>query len=237
MTETGIYYPEHITTSQLDTILERGWYRMGQGVFTCDYIIKEEIYYRVYWLRYQLKNLSLGSSQQQIIKRNRRFSVYNKPFELTEELEALYAAYKTGIDFDPSPSVRQWLFKDDLKNIFDTWLVEVRDSGRLIAAGVFDQGEESISGIMGFYHPEYKKYSLGKYLLLLKTIYAQDAGKKWYYPGYLVQGLPKFNYKLFLDEKATQVFLPELNRWLPWKPELTGVSDISSTESTPPAIS
>jgi len=97
--------------------------------------------------------------------------------------------------------------------VFDTGVIEVRDGTCLVAAGIFDNGQESISGIMNFYNHGYKRYSPGKFLMLQKILYARKQGKRWYYPGYIVYGYPKFDYKLFADEKAAEVYVAEANEW------------------------
>ena len=225
MTEPGIYYPENLTGEQLDSLLAQGWYRMGQGIFTTNYIFQENATYRVYWLRYNLLQAQLGKSHQKIKTANTKFTVAVKPLEITDELEILYALYKTSITFDAANSVEHWLYMERSGNIYNTRIIEVRDNGLLIAAGIFDMGENSIAGIMNFYNPAYKKYSLGKYLMLQKMEYAKSLGMQWYYPGYIVYGYPKFDYKLFADKKAAELFIPELNGWISYNPALLQAVD------------
>lgn len=140
---------------------------------------------------------------------------------ITEELEHLYALYKTAISFEPSPSVADWLYgEDDDKKIFDTHIIEIRDGDKLIAAGIYDKGNRSIAGIMNFYHPEYRKFSLGKYLVLLKAQYAMASRFKWYYPGYITHDYPAFDYKLFVGEPNIEALVPELNGWHPYNTDM-----------------
>jgi arginine-tRNA-protein transferase len=162
----------------------------------------------------------LNRRQQRLLKRNEQFSITKKPFKLTDELEELFTLYKTGIDFEPALSVQHWLYGDQLHNVFSTELLEIRDNNKLIAAGITDSGHESIAGIMNFYHPEYKKYSPGKYLMLLKMQYAKAKNIKWYYPGYIVYNHPGFDYKLFVDKNAIEVFIPEMENWNLYNSEL-----------------
>ena len=69
---------------------------------------------------------------------------------------------------------------------------------------------------MNFYHPDYKKFSLGKYLMLIKIQYALQAEKKLYYPGYIVHNYPRFDYKLFVDSNAAEIYIPERQGWFPY---------------------
>ncbi len=214
MIEPGIFYPSHLTGTELDVFLAMGWYRMGQGIFTTHGIFQEEQIFRVFWLRYNLQQLApYKKSTNKIIDNNLHFDVTIKSLAVTEEMEALYELYKAGILFEAANNIRQWLYEAASSNVFDTYMIEVRDGGTLIAVGIFDKGKKAIAGIMNFYNPLYKKYSLGKYLMLLKIKYAQDKKMKWYYPGYIVPGYPKFDYKLFVDKLSAEVFIPESNAW------------------------
>jgi arginine-tRNA-protein transferase len=214
LNENYVYYPEQLTGEELDTFLEQGWFRMGQSIFTTHFLALQEELFRVYWLRYNLPNLQNSKEATRIVNRNRIFETRIRPFELSGELEELYLQYKTHIDFETARSVHFWLFGDQQTNVFNTYLIEVKDNEQLIAAGIFDSGHESIAGILNFYHPDYRKYSLGKYLMLLKIEYAVRAGKKFYYPGYIVQNYPRFDYKLFADKNAAELYIPEQNSWI-----------------------
>jgi arginine-tRNA-protein transferase len=92
-------------------------------------------------------------------------------------------------------------------------MVEIRDCTRLIAVGYFDKGSNSIAGILNFYHPDYKKYSLGKYLILKKIDYALGHGIEFYYTGYMSTIYTKFDYKLYPDTNAIEVWLPVEKEW------------------------
>jgi leucyl-tRNA---protein transferase len=218
--ENYVYHPEQLTGEELDAFLARGWYRMGQSIFTTHFISLPDQAYRVYWFRYDLQKIKIGKPIKRLTKLCSQFHVTIRSFELSEELEQLYTLYKTHIDFEAAQSVRHWLFGDQLTNVFDSHLVEIRDNGVLIAAGVFDNGGDSIAGILNFYHPDYKKFSLGKYLMLVKIQYALQAGKKLYYPGYIVQRYPRFDYKLFVDTDAAEIFIPEKQGWFAYDPAL-----------------
>ncbi len=213
MTEYGIYYPAALTGRQLDVFLAKGWYRMGQGIFTTNYVIQEDHFFRVYWLRYRLKDLQMSRQAKTILKLNSRFTTAIRRLEIDTELEYLYRLYKSSLAFEPAESVQSWLFENQLQNIYDSWIVEIRDNGTLIGAGIFDKGQDAVAGILNCYHPAYKKYSIGKYLILLKIQSALSQNKNWYYPGYSVKDYPKFDYKLFVDKASAELYIPETNQW------------------------
>ena len=200
----------------LDFYLAQGYYRMQQDLFTCQFVPFHGRLYTAHWLRLALARVQWGPEQRRLLRRNARFATTVRPFQLTAEYEELYARYRASITFDAAPTVDEVLLGGAPHNVFDTHAIELRDEGKLIAVGIFDHGERTLAGILNFYDPAYHKQSLGKYLLLLKTDYARRLRLDYYYPGYLVQGYPKFDYKLFACAAATEVFDCVRGRWLPF---------------------
>lgn len=205
-----------MTGSELDLYLSHGYFRMQQGVFTCRFVLFEAALCPVHWLRINVAAVQYGPKQRRLLRANGAFTSVSKPFALTDEIETLYALYRDSIDFDAPESVEACLFDGETHNAFDTRIIEIRDGRTLIAAGIFDDGSRSIAGIMNFYHPAYRKYSLGKYLMLQKIADAQRRRKLYYYPGYVASNYPKFDYKLFADEAATEVYDAGRGYWLPF---------------------
>lgn len=205
-----------MTGSDLDLALNMGYFRMQQQVFTCHFLRFDETIHTAHWLRIVLDRVAYGKSQQRLFSLNKAFQVTTRPFLLTDELKTLYATYRQSIIFDAPGSIEDCLFGDEIGNQFETWVIEVRDDVRLIAAGIFDNGNESIAGIMNFYDPAYRRHSLGRYLMLLKINYARQAHKTYYYPGYVVSNYPKFDYKIAAAESATDLYDAAHDDWLPF---------------------
>ena len=190
----------------LDFYLAQGYYRMQQELFTCHFVPFDGRLYTAHWLRLDVARVAWGPEQRRLLRRNARFAATVRPFRLTEEYEALYARYRDAITFDAAPTIEAVLLGGETHNVFNTYVIELRDEGQLIAAGIFDRGDRSLAGILNFYAPAHGKHSLGKYLLLLKTDYARRLGLDYYYPGYIVHAYPKFDYKLFACPAATEVY-------------------------------
>jgi len=208
--------PEFLSRAALDQLLALGWYRMHQALFTCSHVEMGDLY-RVHWLRYPVAAIKIQSSHKKIKSRNRRFSYTIEDFTAINETHAvLHARYRASIDFDGALSIEECLFGEDaisLNNIFDTKCISVFDQDRLVAAGYFDVGENSAASILHFFDPDYARHSLGKHLILLTVDYLRARGITWYYPGYVVEGLGKMNYKLFLGKDQAQYFAPEIASW------------------------
>ena len=198
----------------LDYYLGQGYYRMQQDLFTCQFVPFGGQLYTTHWLRLDLARVTWGPEQRRLLRRNARFATSIKPFRLRPEYEELYARYRASITFEAAPSVDEVLLGGAPHNVFNTYAIELRDGDRLIAVGIFDHGDRTLAGILNFYDPTYHKHSLGKYLLLLKTDYARRLHLDYYYPGYLVHGYPKFDYKLFACAAATEVFDCIRGRWV-----------------------
>ena len=124
--------------SQLDFCLSKGYFRMQQVIFTCRFLLFNNRLCSVHWLRIAVGNVTYGAKQRRLLRLNEKFLVAIKPFALTEEIEILYALYKSTVDFDAPDSVESWLLDGAIHNAFDTYVIEVRDENRLIAAGIFD---------------------------------------------------------------------------------------------------
>ena len=200
----------------LDYYLSLGYYRMGQDLFTCRFLPHGNELYTTHWLRLVLPQVQYGPKQRQLLRLNAQFTTEVRPLQLTAEHEELYARYYRAVEFDTAASLEALLLAGATDTIFTTYVVEVRDAGRLIAAGIFDWGTASIMGIVNFYDPAYRKFSLGKYLLLCKLEYARRQQLAYYYPGYLVHGYPKFDYKLFACPAATEVYDCLNSQWQPF---------------------
>lgn len=144
----------------------------------------------------------------------------------------LYANYRSSIDFDGAASIQTCLFseEDPAKNIYKTKCISVFDGDRLIAGGYFDLGGNSATSILHFFDPLYKDYSLGKYLMLLTIDFLTTAGYEFYYPGYVIAGNGKMNYKLFIGKEATYYFAPETISWKHFEERILVEEDLRSNK-------
>ena len=203
----------------LDFYLAQGYYRMQQDLFTCQFVPFDGRLYTAHWLRLDLARVQWGPEQRRLLRRNARLAATVRPFRLTSEYEELYARYRAAITFDAAPTVDDVLLGGAAHNVFNTHIIELREDGKLIAAGIFDLGDRTLAGILNFYDPAYRRLSLGKYLLLLKTDYARRLRLDYYYPGYVVHNYPKFDYKLFACAAATEVFDSISGQWQPFSGE------------------
>lgn len=210
------FYPEEVSPQLLDAYLSKGWYRIHQMLITTDLIAKEDEFFAVFWLRYRLKDYQHSKKSEKLLRACEHFNCSIEPLQFTDELEELFTNYREQLDFDMSDSARAYLLGDRTENVFTTQLLTIRDNGKLIAAGCYDEAETSLMGLLSIYDPAYKKYSLGKVLLLKKLEEAIRLRKTYFYPGYISLHTPKFDYKLFPDKGATEVYNRLTDAWQPY---------------------
>lgn len=209
-----VHTPDHLPGPDLDTYLERGWFRMGQTIFTTNFAhVKDKILSTI-WLRVKLRHYVHDRVHTQLIKRNARFRVTIQPASVTEEKEALFIRYRESLLFSVSESVQHLLFGNDTGgSIYETYEVTLQDKGKLIGCGFFDLGRTSAEGIVSFYDPAYKKFSPGKFLIYSKIQYCKDLGLEHFYPGYFVPGNPNFDYKLSVGREVQEFFHVGSSNW------------------------
>jgi arginine-tRNA-protein transferase len=213
MTFARIDFPESLSNKELDQYLELGWFRMGQAIFTTNFLNFRDQHYNAVWLRVSLENFSVDRTFLRLSKLNAGFKKEIKEAELTAGKERLFKKYKGQTNFQAATSLKQLMYGKSDRQIFTTYEINIYDKDELIATGFFDLGGSSVAGITCFYDPAYRKYSLGKYLIYLKMEYCREKGFRFFYPGYFVPGYNFFDYKLSIGKPALQFLELGTSQW------------------------
>lgn len=195
-----------IEPEELDDYLAHGWFRMQQSIFTTHQIIFEEVLYPAIWLRVNLPAFKADKKYRSLNKINSKFKFEIKKAFITQQHEALFQSYRASIPFKTAHSLHWLLLGDKSSNVYNTYMINVYDEAKLISTGFFDLGNNSAAGICSVYHPDYKKYSLGKYIIYVKMLACKEAGFHYFYPGYFVPGYRRFDYKLETGKPAIEYF-------------------------------
>lgn len=197
---------------------------MYLSVFTTTHIIDWDSHslFKVYWLRYNLENLTERKSHARIRKRNSAFRVDISYFYgPTRAEELLYRKYFLSCGLDTHASISDALsYCSNRVYVFRSMAVRVWDRDKLVAMGIFDKGIFAGASLLHFYDPDYKSRSLGKYLMLLTVDWLKQNEYTFYYPGYILPGQPRFDYKLFLGKAQASVYDHMLNRWVAFSEEM-----------------
>ncbi len=211
-----VHSPDELTPTELDHYLAQGWYRMGQSIFTTNFIHFKSEMYSTIWLRISLDEYLDDRTQTKLFKQNSVFRTSIQPALLTAEKEELYERYRQVVPFRPSESLQQLLYGNkEVHFIYHTYEITIHHGDQLIAIGFFDLGKTSAAGITSVYDPIYKKYSLGKYLIYQKMKYCKDLKLQYFYPGYFVPGYSFFDYKLKMGQEALQYLSLTSQQWEP----------------------
>jgi arginyl-tRNA--protein-N-Asp/Glu arginylyltransferase len=207
------HFPKLLGPEELDQYLEQGWFRMGQTIFTTNFLNLKNEFYSAIWLRIVLSEFEGDLKQQKLKKINAGFRVDFRQASITPEKEELFVRYRHSISFDASSSLHHLLFGNETYSIYTTQEINVYDGEKLIAVGFFDLGRKSAAGISSFYDPTYKKHTLGKYLIYLKIEYCKNHGFDFFYPGYFAPGYKLFDYKLDIGKSALQYLQLSTGKW------------------------
>lgn len=207
--------PDAYLPEDWDSAWARGWFRMRQHLFTTHFLGFDRNFYSAVWLRVDLSRWLVDTKFQSLRKLNRSFELEFRRMDVrgpSMEHEVLYQKYRRSLEFEPAPTLRDLLFGEERKAAFPTWEVNLYDD-ELIASGVFDVGGQAAAGIVCYYHPDYRKYSLGKYLIYAKMDWCRARELDWFYPGYVAPGQPRFDYKLDIGTDAIEYLELSTGLW------------------------
>lgn len=202
--------PDELTRAELDRRLAGGWFRSGPLLFRAPLLHVDEHLRDLVHVRVRLDVPSESKSHRKLLRRNRaRFRTEIQRARVDDARRALYRLTRDRfIGFVVSDL--DVIALGDKRDLYDTREVCVYDGDRLVAIGYFDVGRRAVASILGLHDPAYKRHSLGIYTMLEEMELARAHGARWYYPGYVIPGLPGFDYKLRLG--AIQ-FRDAAGRW------------------------
>lgn len=206
-------FPLRIEPDELDGYLAAGWYRMGQCIFTTDFVERDGVYFKTIWLRNRLKIYKSSSTLQKLERRNKEFKTEIIPFSYSKQYELLFQKYRSSLPPGRAGDLHSFLIGDSPYLIFNSMVINIYDAGKLIGSGVFDLGKKSAAGISSFYDPDYKKCSIGRYLIYKKIEYCKQNGYDYFYPGYFVPGLKAFDYKLEIGKECLEFYDMAKDQW------------------------
>lgn len=210
------HYPEILLPEELDAYLARGWYRMGQTIFSTQFLCFGEQFYSAIWIRLNTRGYLFRKSLRKLINRNQSlFRTEIRKAFIDQEKEMLFQRYRATFPGMLAPTLKDSLLDGEDYNIYNTFEVAIYEGDKLVAFSFFDIGKESVASIMGIYEPSYSKYSLGFYTMLLEIQFCLDHDIPLFYPGYVVPGYPRFDYKARIGD-VTYYDLPT-EKWLPYK--------------------
>lgn len=192
-----------VTPAELDRLLADGWRHFGPQFFRYNLAVYENEIQRVIPLRIRLSEFELSQSQQRVLRRNADVSVDIGPVRITGDVEKMFHCHKKRFKQHPPDSIYTFISSEPSAEPCEILQQSVRLDGRLLAAGFFDIGERSLSGIYTIFEPAETRRSLGIFTILKEIEYAKARGKQFYYQGYCYSGNSFYDYKkLFYGTEA-----------------------------------
>jgi arginine-tRNA-protein transferase len=208
---------KQLNPHQIDELLANGYFRNGLNVFSGlgRYVLGK--WRPCLMLRIPLGNFRWKKRSRKLLRRNaRNFEVRIEPLRPRAEMEELWKLFKTEIhDWGNVPKVTEYLLRGLPAANFQTYELGIYHGNRLVAFSIFDKGHKSIASLEAAYHPDFQKFSLGYYTMLLELEYAIANDVDWYYPGFLPKGIAMFKYKL--RPGGAEFFNLKKQEWLPWE--------------------
>ncbi|MEJ0033540.1 MAG: hypothetical protein WDO15_25805 [Bacteroidota bacterium] len=80
-----VHCPDRVEPAALDDYLERGWFRMGQTIFTTNWLNFRDTFYSAIWLRVLLDDYTEDHTQKKLLQKNSRFHTEIRPSVITIE--------------------------------------------------------------------------------------------------------------------------------------------------------
>ena len=193
------HFPRSLSRSRYDQYLASGWFRGSVMLYKMDLLCIDESLFSVVTIRMNLDQPSWSSRHKKIMRRvEKRFAVTYGHAQPNANKEALYQQHKSRFKGFIHNTLTDYLSAGFAGTVFDTREVCVYDGDRLIAVSYFDLGEQSMASLLGLYDEAYAKHSLGTYTMLKEVEYGKRTGRKWFYPGYILDQSSDFDYKLRL---------------------------------------
>jgi arginine-tRNA-protein transferase len=187
----------NLSASTYDKLLAAGWFRGARFMNKPEYIcVKGDLFSPVH-VRLPLENHELSKSLRKINRINEdRFRWQMCPCDVDEESERLYKNQKEDFQAFIYPNLEEAILSARGDNSFRTFSIRVYDGDRLVAVSFFDVGQNSMASLLGLHDKAYTKESLGNFTILKEIEVAKRMGLKYYYPGYVLDDLKVFGYKL-----------------------------------------
>lgn len=185
------FFAEQIKKEEMDFLLSKGWRKFGQFLFRprctgCTKCVP---------MRVKVDEFKASKSQRRVINKNQDIEVVISPLKYHEEHFKLYSIHS-----EKRFHEKQITKEDDFIQTFYIYtgtqlMSEFYLDGKLIAFGILDRGDHSLSSVYFVFNTEYEKRSLGTFGVLKELEYAKSKRMKHYYLGYWIKENKSMTYK------------------------------------------
>lgn len=211
------FFRDSFSPTELDLVLAQGWRHFGNYFFRYSSLPSG---LQIQPLRMRLADFVMNRSQRRAWQRNLDLHIEVKTAQILPEYQHLFELHKTRFTENIPDQLEGFLGYEPESIPCDTRVICVSNEQDLLAAHFIDVGENSLSSVYSVYNPNHAERSLGTLTILLAIQYAQNSGKRWYYPGYATKEPSHYDYKKRFA--ALEYF-----DWLVWK-SLTTTKPVAS---------
>jgi arginine-tRNA-protein transferase len=209
-----------LTPVQLDEMLENGWFRNDLSVYsTCGRVVEDE-FRPCLMLRIPLHNFTWKKRLRKLMSRNNKlFTPVFQPFTPRPEMDELWRLFKSKVHgWQNILPIKIHLLREQSPADFNTWELCIYHKNKMVAFSLFDRGLRGIASLEAAYAPEFSKYSLGLYTMLLEIEHGIQDNMSYYYPGFFPKNTRMFEYKL--RPGGAEFFRLRTLAWTRWEDQL-----------------
>lgn len=212
---THVDRPDLVTAAELDRYLERGWYRVGQVLMTCRFVLNDTGLRSAVWTRVPLHGYAFKRSHRKLLAAiDRSFRLVEGPAVPDATREEVYRRYLTIAKGERSENLGEFL-GHGWEGRYATRELAMWQGDRLIGFSWYDLGAASLQSLIAVYDPDFRRMSLGFTTLLLEIREALRLGLQYHYSGYVLPGDPTMDYKL--RTRPIEYLDPRTGAWRPWE--------------------
>lgn len=199
-------YPTQFNGEKYDAYLANGFFRGASMMYKTKLLCIGSKVSSVINIRLPLDDFELTPKKKKLIKKvEQKFTIKVRPYYPNKQHDLLYQKFKSRFKGFLYPDIESFLSLGSpfALAIYNTHVLEVYDNKKLIAFSLFDYGKVSCAGLLAIYDFNYADYSLGNYTMFKEILVAKGYGLKYYYPGYILNNIHDFDYKLRIGKVET----------------------------------
>ncbi|MFG0335688.1 MAG: arginyltransferase [Maioricimonas sp. JB049] len=209
----------HLTASQLEALLMRGWRRHGQHIFrpACPACVSCRS------LRVDIERFTPTKSQRRALRRNADVEVLLQPATVSEEHLDLYNAWHADMHVRrgwPEQSMTREDYEEAFLSGRGSYACELlyRRNGKAIGVGLVDLTPNACSSVYFYHDPQWRSQAPGTYSVLQEIELCRQRRLQYLYMGYWIADCPSMAYKnRFGPHEILQAYCMDTER-PEWRP-------------------
>ncbi len=183
-----------VDEEEFSSLLENGWRKFGFYFFrpSCEGCME------CIPIRVLTGKITFTKSMKRVLRKNRNTAVSVEEIGFSGEdfSEERYEVFRKHSRIRFNTVVNRESFRDDFCiSAVPSVFMEYRISGKLIGIGVVDISDDALSSVYFAFDPDYSSLSPGIFSTLIEIETAKQLGKRYYYPGYYIEGNSSMSYK------------------------------------------